>query len=84
MKLPQYLPELYAALAAQIAADDARWGDTWKRRPIEGQVDRIWARFRDYKDQYDNAGTPIPWLKVIGEAFIAWVRETNPGTYQDD
>jgi hypothetical protein len=25
-----------------------------------------------------NAGVPIPWLKIIGEAHIAMVREDHP------
>jgi hypothetical protein len=37
----------------------------------------MYARFNDYYDQWKNAGTPIPWLKIVGEAFIAWVRETQ-------
>ena len=78
MKLPEYLPEFIEAFQTQIEADDARWGDTWKKRSAEGQEDRMYQRFRDYKDQFDNAGTPIPWLKIVGEAFIGWVREKYP------
>ena len=78
MRLPDYLPEFYEAFVEQMRADDARWGDTWKQRSAEGQEDRMYDRFRDYKDQFDNAGTPIPWLKIVGEAFIGWVREKHP------
>lgn len=74
-KLVEYIPEFTEALKAQIEADDKRWGDTWKTRPVEGQEDRAFARFQDYYDQFKNAGTPIPWLKIVGEALIAWVRE---------
>ena len=73
--LPEYLPEFFEALTNQINSDEKRWGDTWKNRPLEGQEDRIFARFKDYKDQLDFAGTPIPWLKVAGEALIAYIRE---------
>ena len=73
--LIDYLPETVEALTKQLEADQARWGDTWKQRTREGQEERIFARFQDYIDQYRNAGTPIPWLKIIGEAHIALVRE---------
>jgi len=27
---------------------------------------------------FEQAGIPVPWLKVIGGAFICWVRENHP------
>ena len=75
--LPEYLPQFFRAFTAQIETDQARWGQTWARRPREGQEERMYARFVDYYDQWKNAGTPIPWLKIVGEAYIAWVRETQ-------
>lgn len=78
MKLAEYLPEFFEAVRKQIEADEKRWGDTWKKRPALGQEQRAFDRFGDYKDQFDNAGTPIPWMKVVGEALIAWVREEHP------
>lgn len=78
--LIDYLPEFYKAIESRIAEDDKRWGDTWKQRPREGQELRVKARFDDYFDQFKNAGTPIPWLKIVGEALIAWVREQNDKT----
>jgi len=77
-ELVDYLPETIEALTEQLEADQARWGDTWKTRPREGQEERVFARFADYLDQYRNAGTPIPWLKVMGEAHICLVREEHP------
>jgi hypothetical protein len=62
----------------QLESDQKRWGDTWKKRPIEGQEERVFARFTDYLDQYLNAGTPIPWEKVIGEAHICMTRVAHP------
>ena len=73
--LLDYLPEFIKALENQLVDDYKRWGNTWKSRPIEGQELRCKARFDDYFDQFKNAGTPIPWLKIVGEALIAWVRE---------
>ncbi len=70
-----YFTQFVAALRRQLEEDDARWGDTWMGRPLEGQEERTKARFQDYFDQYEAAGTPVPWLKVAGGAFICWVRE---------
>jgi len=78
MGLLNYLPDFIKAFTEQISGDDKRWGDTWKNRPRAGQVERAFNRFQDYKDQFDNAGTPIPWLKIVGEAFIGWVRDNWP------
>ena len=75
--LPEYLPQFFEAFTAQIKADQERWGQTWARRPLEGQEDRIFARFHEYYRQWAEHGMPIPWLKIVGEAFIAWVRETQ-------
>jgi len=79
--LLSYLQEFGSAFEDQLEIDEARWGDTWKERPREGQVERTFARFRDYKDQFDNANVPVPWLKVAGEALICWVRDKYPDTY---
>lgn len=73
--LIDYLPEFTEALKEQLVKDQFRWGDTWKGRPIEGQEMRIKSRFDDYFAQFVNAGVPVPWMKVVGEALIAWVRE---------
>ena len=70
-----YLPEFVEALRIQLEADDVRWGDTWEERYMEGQEERTMARYEDYYDQFRNGGTPMPWLKVAGGAFICWVRE---------
>ena len=81
--LLDYLPEIFALSTEQAKSDQTRWGDTWKQRPREGQEERVMARITDYFDQYRNAGTPIPWLKVIGEAIICLVREKHPN-YKDE
>jgi hypothetical protein len=76
--LVDYFDETVDKMKMQLQGDQERWGDTWKHRPREGQEDRAFARFKDYYDQYKNAGVPIPWLKIIGEAHIAMVRENHP------
>lgn len=65
-------------LQSQLQDDDLRWGDTWKKRSIEGQLDRTNKTFKDYKDQFKNANQQIPWLKVAGNAVICLYRLDNP------
>ncbi len=77
--LVDYVPAFAEALTAQLKADAVRWGDTWEYRPRAGQEERTEDKFRDYFDQYHNAGIPVPWLKVAGAALICWVREQNAG-----
>jgi hypothetical protein len=78
-KLWDYLPELVVELTKQLRADDERWGDTYLKRTRKGQEQRIRADFDKYFDQFEQAGTPVPWLKIIGNAFIGWMRSA-PGS----
>jgi hypothetical protein len=73
--LLEYLDEFVAELREQLERDQLRWGDTWKGRPANGQERRMFGRIRDYRDQFARAGVPVPFLKIVGEAFICWVRE---------
>lgn len=70
--------ELVPAMREQIKNDQKRWGDTWKHRPVEGQVTRVFQRYADYLDQFFYGDEPMPWLKVIGEANICMAREAHP------
>ncbi len=76
--LADFVEEFAERLKAQLESDQLRWGDTWRQRPRENQEARGMARFQDYYDQWKNAGIPMPWLKIAGEALIAWVRENHP------
>jgi hypothetical protein len=84
MKLTDFIDDFAKALKEQIAEDEKRWGDTWRHRTIEGQVDRMMARFVDYQDQHNKGGVPMPWLKVAGEALIGWARDNNSDYYLGD
>jgi hypothetical protein len=74
-----YMRAFVAALQEQLESDEKRWGDTWRRRVRFGHEQRIFDDFANYWDQYKNAGKSIPWLKIAGLAFIAWIRETQEG-----
>ena len=78
-----YMWDFVVQLTKQLESDSVRFGDTWRYRSLEGQEERIEARFHDYFDQFHHAGVPVPWLKVAGNAFIAWVRENHPEALVD-
>ena len=77
-KTIDFLNEFVAALREQLIGDDDRWGDVWLNRTREGQEDRIFETFEKYYKDFKENGTPINWLKVAGNALIAWVREQHP------
>jgi hypothetical protein len=87
MKLLDYYLYFIRDLREQLEADEKRWGDEWKRHPIEGSVnwphqnDRVMKRIEQYYKDWKYNDVPIPWLKVCGNAFIAWVRERDPDGY---
>lgn len=81
MRLQDFISEFCEELIAQIDADEERWGDTWRYRTVEGQMDRMMARFKDYQDQHNLGGQRVPWLKIAGEALIGWVRDHYPQYY---
>lgn len=80
-KLIDFLQEFVAALSEQLINDDQRWGDVWLTRTREGQEDRIFETFAKYYAEFKENGTPINWLKVAGNALIAWVREQHPDLF---
>jgi len=81
MRLQEFIDEFAKALKIQLDNDEKRWGDTWRHRSVEGQVDRVMAGFTNYADQFNHGNKPFPWLKVAGEALIGYVRETYPEYY---
>lgn len=90
ISLVDFLPEFFKAFAEQIEADQERWGNVWLQRPIkstakyDSQNVRIYNRFDEYWAEYeDSLIDDIPWLKVIGNAYIAWVRLQHPELFPD-
>jgi hypothetical protein len=73
-----FLPEFVSALTNQLESDEKRWGNTFIARTKLGQEERTQKTFNDYFDQYNNAGVPVPWLKIVGNAMICWIREEHP------
>jgi len=85
ISLVDFLPEFFEAFTEHITEAQERWGNEWLGRPIlanedwDGQNERIYQRFDDYWEYLEiGAIDDIPWLKVIGNAFIATVRLNHP------
>ena len=67
----------------QLIEDEKRYGDTWKERGLVwnglSQEERFFSKIQEYITDYRENGTSINWLKVIGEAHIALVRQKKLG-----
>ena len=73
------LNETFVELEKQLLEDEKRYGNTWKERGLvwndKTQETRWFEKLQEYYYEYLANGTPIPWLKVMGETHIAYVRE---------
>ena len=79
LRITAYLFPFFKAFQKQIQSDDRRWADEqWKIRGWQGQEERVQRRINEYFEDYFVRGIPVPWLKIVGEAFIGWVRESFP------
>lgn len=83
MKTWDFLQEFTEAFKEKLNNDDKRWGDTWLKRTRKGQEERTINSFNDKFDKYLNGGQPIDWLSIIGDAYIAWVRENHPEIWKE-
>lgn len=75
--LIRWLPELMEALKEQLESDEQRWGEEWRHRLVVGQTRRTFARIRAYFAEWEVGGR-FPWLKVIGGAYICWIKLRHP------
>lgn len=79
VKLIHELKETMEDVELQLLEDEKRWGDTWKERGLifnnQSQEERFFSKMQEYITDYRVMGIPVPWLKIIGEAHIALVRE---------
>ena len=73
-----YLPDAIPALIEQLKQDETRWHDTWLKRTRKGQEDRTYQDFARYYTEWLRDHKPIPWLKIIGDALICWIRDQHP------
>lgn len=83
MKVEDFLYEFVEALKEQLDDDHTRWGDTWLHRSKGGQELRVKAVFDNYFDSWMYAGENVPWLKIVGNAMIAWIRDEHPELFPD-
>lgn len=77
-KVRYYLTEFVRTFRKQLIEDDKREGDAWLGYTRAGQENAVFMKFGDYYDNFKVRGIPIPWLKVVGLAMIAWIREQHP------
>jgi hypothetical protein len=77
-KVRYFVPEFVKALRKQLIDDDKRWGTAWLEGTLEGQEDRMFQRISEYYNEFKSSGASMPWLKVVGLALIAWIREQHP------
>lgn len=83
IRVTDYLGEFTSALRGQLEMDYLRWGDTWLNRPRRGQEIRNARVYARYFYRYFVHGEPIPWLKIAGNAMIAYVREHHAELFAD-
>lgn len=83
MKVTDFMNDFVEALTKQLEEDENRWGDTWIARTREGQELRTRVKFNDYYDQFVMKGIPVPWLKIVGNAMICWIREQHPEIWKE-
>jgi hypothetical protein len=83
MKIWSILPEFLEAMNEHFRKDDVRWGDTWLKRTRAGQEERTFVNTKNRFDKYFNAGQPIDWLAIIGDAMICWYRERHPEIWKE-
>lgn len=73
----EYLPALQEKMTVQLKNDQEKQGERWKDLPRVGQEERIFTILEDYYQQFKTGKGAIPWLKIIGLAHIAAVREAG-------
>ena len=73
-----YLEDFCEALRDQLVEDEERWGDEWLKKSRADQSHRIFDRIQDYYEDYLEGYRDMPWLKIAGNALIAWIRDTYP------
>ena len=83
MKVSDLMPEFIDAMRERLDKDQKKWGDTWLYRTREGQEERIENAIKDYYDRWRHAGEPIPWLKIVGNCMIAWIREEHSDLFPE-
>ncbi len=79
VNLVDELDNTFIELESQLINDQIRWGDTWKERGLvwngQTQEDRFFQKIQQYYDDYHENGIAMPWLKILGEAHIARVKQ---------
>jgi hypothetical protein len=82
-QIADHFEEFTNALYSHLKAQSETRGDTWLERPLRGQIARIYRRYATYFLEWLKSGVPVPWLKIAGLAYIAWLRDSYPELFPD-
>lgn len=77
-----FLTKFTEELKKQLESDEERWGNAWLEYSPHNQEFYIFERINTYYDQWKFGKTPIPWLKIAGNAMIAWIRDSYPELWE--
>ena len=78
IKVTDFMEEFVEALTKQLDSDYEHSGVTGLGLTKLGQEHRFLNLLDDYFYEWDMKGTSMPWLKIAGNAMIAWIRENHP------
>jgi len=86
-RVKDFLSEFVVDLETQLEDDERRWGDTWKKRDIEGQAIRLKVWVKDMFDRLENGDLTDEdkqkeYLKLVGGVLINWIRLEYPELYK--
>lgn len=69
----------FVEVEQQLIEIKKQHGDGWKEREVihkgQTQEETFFQMIDEYKYNYIEHGKPVPWIKIIGEAHIALVRQ---------
>jgi len=72
------------AMVVELAENPDKLAKTWHTVTRENQEDHILTELEGIIADYDEADTPVPWLKIALLAMTAWVREKRPDLFPVD
>lgn len=76
--LLKYFDQFSGEFRQELTRGDERWGTEYLTRNRKGQSSRIMLRTTEYFLDFVENKNPMPWLSVVGNAYIAWLRNRHP------
>jgi len=78
LKILEHFDEIIGGFREHLIEMNKRWGETYLQYNKADQEDRIRWAIESYFMKFKNVGKPVPWYAVMGNAYIAILRETHP------